>query len=288
VLGATEINELLERFGLDARKSLGQNFVADPNLVMRIARLAEVGPGDRVVEIGPGLGSLTLALVDTGAHVVAVEKDDALVPVLREVLAAHDATAVEVVQADALGLDWSALLGEAGQGVPWVLVANLPYNVAVPLIMDVLEHAPMVQRMVVMVQSEVAERLAAEPGGRTIGIPSIRIAWYGEARVLATVPPEVFVPRPRVDSALLGITRRDAPSTAVTEAQVIQLVARAYRQRRKMLRSTLGRLVPPEAFVDAGVAPTARPEELDAGDWARLTEAVRSRPTPPSPPAGDG
>ena len=278
MLGVTEINELLARYGLDARKSLGQNFVADPNLVMKIARLAEVGPGGRVVEIGPGLGSLTLALVDTGAaEVVAVEKDETLVPVLNEVLEAHDVSSVRLVHGDALGLDWAELLGEQGDGgSPWVLVANLPYNVAVPLIMDVLENAPMVQRLVVMVQAEVAERLAAGPGGRTIGIPSIRIAWYASAEVLATVPPEVFVPRPRVDSAVLRITRRAAPSAVVEESQVLRLVARAYRQRRKMLRSTLGQLVPPTAFDSAGVVPTARPEELDVGDWARLTEAAQA------------
>ncbi|CAN5631337.1 16S rRNA (adenine(1518)-N(6)/adenine(1519)-N(6))-dimethyltransferaseRsmA [soil metagenome] len=272
MLGATEINELLGRHGLDARKSLGQNFVADPNIVMKIARLAKVGPGDHVVEIGPGLGALTLALVDTGADVLAVEKDESLLPVLAEVLASRRASEVTVVPGDALELDWQELLHAADT---WALVANLPYNVAVPLIMGVLERAPMVQRMVVMVQSEVAERLVAGPGGRTIGIPSIRLAWFASAELLGTVPPEVFVPRPRVTSALVGITRRPIPTGRVTESQVMDLVARAYRQRRKMLRSTLGPVVSVDAFERAGVAPTARPEELDVGDWARLAEAVQ-------------
>jgi len=275
MLGPAEIQELLERSGLDARRSLGQNFVADPDTVVRIAQLAGVGRGDHVVEVGPGLGSLTLALVDTGAQVLAVEKDESLVPVLHQVLDAHDAQGVTVVQGDALELDWPQLLGSsAGADEPWVLVANLPYNVAVPVIMGVLEHAPMVQRMVVMVQSEVAERIAAGPGGRTIGIPSIRVAWYGEAQVLGTVGPEVFIPPPRIDSALLGITRRPPPSLRVSEAQVMELVATAYRQRRKMLRSTLGRLVGADVFDAAQVAPTARPEELDIAAWVRLTEAL--------------
>lgn len=285
MLGASEIQELMERYGLDARKALGQNFVADPDVVMRIARLAAVGPGDPVVEIGPGLGSLTLALDDVGAHVIAVEKDESLVPVLRHVLEAYGARDVTVVPGDALELDWVEVLGgaaddegadvqrAASDGRDWVLVANLPYNVAVPLIMEVLEHAPMVQRMVVMVQSEVAERLAAGPGGRTIGIPSIRVAWYASAEVLGTVGPEVFIPQPRVTSALVGITRRAVPSDRVTESQVMELVARAYRQRRKMLRATLGKIVPAEVFESAGVAPTARPEELDVAAWVRLTEA---------------
>jgi 16S rRNA (adenine1518-N6/adenine1519-N6)-dimethyltransferase len=278
MLGPAEIQELLERSGLDARRSLGQNFVADPDTVVRIARLAAVGPGDHVVEVGPGLGSLTLALVDTGAEVLAVEKDESLVPVLHHVLDVYGARGVSVLQGDALELDWTQVLdAAAGPEATWVLVANLPYNVAVPVIMGVLEHAPAVVRMVVMVQSEVAERIAAGPGGRTIGIPSIRVAWYGEAQVLGTVGPEVFVPQPRIDSALLGITRRPPPSSRVSEAEVMELVATAYRQRRKMLRSTLGSRVSPAVFEAAQLAPTARPEELDIAAWVRLTEALHDQ-----------
>jgi len=293
MLGATEINELLDRYGLTARKALGQNFVADPNTVMKIARLAQVGPGDNVVEIGPGLGSLTLALVDTGARVLAVEKDGSLLPVLSEVLLAHHASDVQLVQADALQVDWPTLLASVpSAAVPsptlmdaqtWTLVANLPYNTAVALIMLILADAPMVKRMVVMVQSEVADRLVAGPGGRTIGIPSIRLAWFAQAELLGTVPPEVFVPRPRVTSALVGITRREPPTLLVSESQLMDLVARAYSQRRKMLRSTLGKVVAPAAFEAAGVVSTARPEELDIEQWARLTEAVHAHPTEVQP-----
>jgi 16S rRNA (adenine1518-N6/adenine1519-N6)-dimethyltransferase len=273
VLGANEVQELLRQHGLDARKSLGQNFVADPNTVVRIARLAAVGPGDRVVEVGPGLGSLTLALADTGAQVLALEKDRSLVPVLEEVLASRQVHDVRVVTADALEVDWSTVLGDDG---PWTLVANLPYNVAVPIVMSVLEQASAVQHLVVMVQKEVAERLVAGPGGRTVGIPSIRVAWYASAEMLGTVPPEVFVPRPRVTSALVGMTRRPPPSTEVGADEVFRLVGVAYRQRRKMLRSTLGSRVSAEAFDLAGIAPTARPEELSVQDWAALALSART------------
>jgi 16S rRNA (adenine1518-N6/adenine1519-N6)-dimethyltransferase len=282
VLGLHEINERLERHGLDARRSLGQNFVVDPNTVVHIARLAGVGAGDHVLEIGPGLGSLTLALADAGASVLAVEKDATLLPVLGEVLVDHGATGVDVVEADALEVDWAALLdAHGGAGTPRVLVANLPYNVAVPIVMEVLEHVPSVERLVVMVQKEVADRLCAGPGGRTVGIPSMRVAWYASAHVLTTVPPEVFVPRPRVTSAVIGLTRRPPPSTTVTPAAVMDLVERAYRQRRKMLRSTLG-AIPADVFDRAGISPTDRPEQLGIDAWVRLAEELQRSGTVPS------
>ena len=280
MLGAGEVRDLLERHGLAARRSLGQNFVADPNTVAHIARLAGVGPGDPVVEIGPGLGSLTLALAATGASVLAVEKDRSLLPVLEEVLAdamrrsggdGAGGAQVRVVEGDALKLDWAALLGDER----WTLVANLPYNVAVPVVMTLLATVPQVRRLVVMVQLEVAERLCAEPGDRTIGIPSIKLAWYGTGRILTTVPPEVFVPRPRVQSAVVGIDRHDPPSTLVEPSDVFGLVETAYRQRRKMLRSTLGATVPPDVFAAAGIDPQLRPERLGLDDWVRLAERLR-------------
>ena len=172
MLGPDEVRAVLRRHGLDPRRSLGQNFVVDPVIVEGIAELADASRGDHVVEIGPGLGSLTLALHATGASVLAIEMDRTLMPVLRDVLASRAATEVEVVQADALEVDWQEVLGTRHPGV-WKLVANLPYNVAVPLVMGVLVGAPMVQRLVVMVQREVAERLAAGPGGRVVGVPSI-------------------------------------------------------------------------------------------------------------------
>lgn len=269
MLGPDEVRAALRRHGLDPRRSLGQNFVVDPGTVEGIAELAGAGPGDRVVEIGPGLGSLTLALHATGASVLAVEKDRTLVPVLRDVLAGRGASDVEVVLADALEIDWRELL-EARHPGTWKLVANLPYNVAVPIVMGVLVGAPMVQRLVVMVQREVAERLAAGPGGRVVGVPSIKVAWYAHAEVLRLVPPEVFVPQPRVDSAVIAITRRPPPSGSVGPERVFPLVERAYRQRRKMLRATLGGVLEAADFERAGVPPTARPEELSVADWTAL------------------
>ncbi|MFZ4518282.1 MAG: 16S rRNA (adenine(1518)-N(6)/adenine(1519)-N(6))-dimethyltransferase RsmA [Microthrixaceae bacterium] len=273
MLGAAEVRELLDRAGLSAKRSLGQNFVADPNTVRRIARLAGVVPGVRVVEVGPGLGSLTLALLDAGAEeVVAVEKDHALASLLPHVLAAHDperAGRVRLVEADALGVSWTDLLGPG----PWVLVANLPYNVAVPVLLRVLATAPEVDHLVVMVQKEVADRLVATPGGRAIGVPTVKVAWYGTARTVAVVGPEVFVPRPRVDSAVVEVRRREPPRSG-DPAPVFALVERAYRQRRKMLRATLGGVVDPAAFAAAGVEPTARPEELGVDDWVALAGAA--------------
>jgi 16S rRNA (adenine1518-N6/adenine1519-N6)-dimethyltransferase len=281
LLRSAELRSILDRHGLDARRSLGQNFVVDPSTVEQIAAWSGVGPDRPAVEVGPGLGSLTLALAATGADVLAVEKDAALVQVLAELLPAHGAPGVRVVEGDALEVDWSELL--AGPPGPWTLVANLPYNVAVPIVMRLLQSVPEVQRLVVMVQLEVAERLAAGPGGRVVGVPSIKVAWYGSAEVLGRVPPEVFVPPPRVESAVVRIDRRPPPSGAVRPGEVFRLVETAYRQRRKMLRSTLAAVVAPEAFDQSGVAPTARPEELGVGQWAALAEAAAGRGAGPLP-----
>lgn len=259
--------DLLDAHHLSPSRALGQNYVADPNTVRRIARLAGVGPGDRVVEIGAGLGSLTLALADTGAHVTAVEVDRYVLPVLREVVAGRD---VAVVEADARALDWPATLA----GGPWVLVANLPYNVATTLVLDVAERAPTVNRMLVMVQREVAERLAAPPGSRDHGIPSVKLAWWADARVVGLVPPSVFVPRPRVESALLLAERHPPVGGEALRRRAFRLVDAAFGQRRKMLRRSLAGEVPPEAFAATGVDPAARAEQLAARDWARLAAAL--------------
>ncbi|MCU0260675.1 MAG: 16S rRNA (adenine(1518)-N(6)/adenine(1519)-N(6))-dimethyltransferase RsmA [Ilumatobacteraceae bacterium] len=261
-----QIQRLLSDGGLAPRRDLGQNFVADPNTVRRIATLAHVGAGDRVVEIGAGLGSLTLALADTGARVLAVEVDAGIVPVLREVVA--DRPTVEVVEADATKLAWVERL----DGTGWVLVANLPYNVATPLVCDVLDQVPAVERLLVMVQREVAERFAAGPGSKAYGAVSVKVAYWATARVVGTVPASVFVPRPNVESALVEIVRHDPP--AVDRTRLFELVRTAFGQRRKMLRRSLDGHVTPAQLEAAGVAPTQRPEELGLADWCRLTEAV--------------
>lgn len=261
--------ELLDRHHLAPSRALGQNFVVDPNTVRRIARLAEVGPGDRVVEIGPGLGSLTLALAETGASVTAVEIDRGLVEVLRtDVLVG---TGVRLVEADALTVDWTDLL----DGGPWALVANLPYNVATPLVLDLLDHVPVIERMLVMVQREVAERLVAPPGGRDSGVASVKVAYWAEARVVGRVPASVFLPRPNVESALVRLVRRPEPAVdpSVPAARLFELVRAGFAQRRKMLRRSLAGLVSPEAFTLAGIRPDARAEELSVHDWGRLAAA---------------
>lgn len=270
-LSRPEIRRLLDEHGLRPSRARGQNFVADANTVRRIARLAEVGPGDRVIEIGAGLGSLTLALAETGASVTAVEVDRGLVPVLRSVVAP---VGVRVVEADALALDWGSLLGDG----PWALVANLPYNVATPLVADLLDRVPAITRMLVMVQREVAERLAAGPGDEGYGAVSVKVAHWATASVAGLVPASVFVPVPKVESALVRIVRREVPAVAAADRELLfRLVGTGFGQRRKMLRRSLAGLVSPEAFAAAAVDPRARPEDLDVVAWGRLAEAVADR-----------
>jgi 16S rRNA (adenine1518-N6/adenine1519-N6)-dimethyltransferase len=260
------IRELLGERNLSPRRDLGQNFVADANTVRRIAHLAGVGPGDHVIEIGGGLGSLTLALAETGARVTAVEVDPGLADALRSVV--EGLPDVRVIEADAMALDWPAVVGEGSA----VLVANLPYNVATPLVADVLDDVPAVIRLLVMVQREVAERLVASPRTPAYGAVSVKVAFWASARIVGLVPASVFVPRPNVESALVEIVRREPPAT--DPAAVFALVRTAFNQRRKMLRRSLAGVVSPQQFATAGVEPTARPEELDIAAWCALAEAL--------------
>jgi 16S rRNA (adenine1518-N6/adenine1519-N6)-dimethyltransferase len=275
-LSGADVRRLLDQHGLAPSRARGQNFVVDPNTVRRVARLAEVGPGDRVVEIGAGLGSLTLALAETGASVTAIEIDSRLVPALRSVVEPAGAT---VVEGDALRLDWDALLADG----PWVLVANLPYNVATPLVADLLDGVPAIRRMLVMVQREVGERLAAGPGDDAYGAVSVKVAYWATAKVVGRVPPTVFHPVPKVESALVRIDRRPEPAVGpdVDPKWLFELVRTGFGQRRKMLRRSLAGLVPPDAFVAAGIRPEARAEELSVDDWGRLA-ACTSSGRPPS------
>lgn len=270
-LGPREITDLLAQAGRRPSRALGQNFVADPNTVRRIAQLAGVGPGDRVLEIGAGLGSLTLALRETGADVTAIEIDHHLVPLLRDTVEPHGVT---VYEEDAMDLDWPLLLGADR----WVLVANLPYNIATPLVADLLDDVPNIERMLVMVQREVGERLAATVGDEQYGAVSVKIAYWAEAKVVGKVPPTVFIPQPKVESALVRIDRREAPAVDVDPARLFALVRAGFGQRRKMLRRSLTGLVGDEVFACAGVRPEARAEELDVHAWGRLTQCSR----PPS------
>ena len=270
-----EVLRLLAENDISPSRALGQNFVADPNTVRRIARLAGVSAGDRVLEVGAGLGSLTLALAETGASVTAVERDRRLVPVLRKVLAERAPVPVEVVEGDAMTLDWATVL------VPptgWALVANLPYNVATPLVADLLDGVPAVERMLVMVQHEVARRLVAGPGSHDYGAVSVKVAYWAEGALAGTVPSSVFVPRPKVGSALVSLRRRPTPAVdprVVTHEALFRLVRSGFAQRRKMLRRALAGLnVPAGAYDAAGVDPESRAEQLSVSDWGRLAAAM--------------
>ncbi|MBD3783193.1 MAG: 16S rRNA (adenine(1518)-N(6)/adenine(1519)-N(6))-dimethyltransferase RsmA, partial [Micrococcales bacterium] len=234
LLGAAEIREVATRLGIRPTKQWGQNFVVDGNTVRRIVRVSGVGPQDVVVEVGPGLGSLTLALLPVVRRVVAVEVDPVLARALPDTVAAHApglADRLEVVPADALAV--TDLPGPP----PTALVANLPYNVSVPVVLRMLERFPSLRTVLVMVQLEVAERLAAGPGSRTYGVPSVKAAWYADVRLAGTVPRSVFWPVPNVDSGLVALTRREPPPTAASREEVFAVVDAAFAQRRKTLRA---------------------------------------------------
>ncbi|MFM7044355.1 MAG: 16S rRNA (adenine(1518)-N(6)/adenine(1519)-N(6))-dimethyltransferase RsmA [Ilumatobacteraceae bacterium] len=267
----TAIGDLLAHGGLAPRRDLGQNFVADPNTVRRIARLAGVDTGDHVVEIGAGLGSLTLALAETGASITAVEIDTGVARMLRDVVGSCDN--VSVVEADAMRLDWRGLLAGHDR---WVLVANLPYNVATPMVCDLLDDVAPIRRMLVMVQREAAERFCAAPRTPQYGAVSVKVAYWATARIVGDVPASVFVPRPNVESSLVAIERRQHLPTEAPAAELFEVVRTAFQQRRKMLRRSLAAVMPVEAFEAAGIDPTRRPEELDVVEWGCLVMARRA------------
>lgn len=298
LLGPAEIRTLAERAGIRPTKTLGQNFVLDGGTVRKIVRQAAVVPGERVVEVGPGLGSLTLGLLDAGADVVAVEIDPVLAGLLPETVRRHVPGAnVEVLDLDGSpdrhpGEGTAAAPGSPALTVvhgdaldvrdlpgrpPTALVANLPYNVSVPVLLTFLERFPTLERVLVMVQAEVADRLAAPPGSRTYGVPSAKVAWYASARRTATISRSVFWPVPNVDSALVRMDRRTPPDTTATREEAFAVVDAAFEQRRKMLRSALasvagGSDAATRAIVAAGVDPQARGEALDITALARIAE----------------
>ncbi len=268
--GARATAELLQRFGLHPDKALGQHFLVDPNQVDRIIRLAGVQPGDHVVEVGPGLGALTAGLVAAQCQVVAIEIDQGLVVALEDQFV--DA-AVRVVHQDALTVDWDEV---APPEHDWAMVANLPYNVATPLVLDVLDDVPQVRSLLVMVQREVAERLVAEPGSANYGIPSVKVAYWATGALVAKVPASVFLPPPRVESALVHLVRHPSPIYDEPIGPVFELVRAAFGQRRKMLRKSLSGLVTTEQFAAAGVASDLRPEQLHVEAWCALAKARRA------------
>ena len=297
LLGPADVRALCEALGIRPTKTLGQNFVHDAGTVRRIVRAAGVQPGETVLEVGPGLGSLTLAILEAGASVVAVEIDPPLARALPVTVADRMPDAADrlrVVPADALTIDGPAALGLAeGDASPTRLVANLPYNVAVPVLLTFLQTLPSLASVTVMVQAEVADRLAAGPGSRTYGVPSVKAAWYADARRTITIGRTVFWPVPNVDSALVQLDRREPPATTATREQVFSVIDAAFAQRRKTLRKALAPLAgSPDAaeaaIRAAGIDPSLRGERLDVAAFAALAEHLTpSAVEPASGPAAD-
>ena len=273
------IRRLAARHGIRPRKSLGQHFLIEPSLARRIVELAGVRPGSRVLEVGAGLGSLTMALAEAGADVVALEVDPKLVPALSEAVAPFG-NRVRVVVVDAMDADWAAIL-EPGRN-EWAMVANLPYNVATPVVVRALESEPRIRRLLVMVQREVGERLAARPGDGQFGGVSLRVAYWAEAKVVRRVPASVFWPRPQVESVLVSLVRH-APPVAADRERLFTVIRVSFAERRKTMRSAMIRLgvdraVAAGVLEACGIAPNARPEELGLAEFGCLTERLSEGP----------
>ena len=288
LLDPSAVRRIATRLDLRPTKQRGQNFVTDANTVRRIVAASGVGPDDTVLEIGPGLGSLTLGLLEAAGRVVAVEIDERLARELPATVGERmpeRADALSVVTADALRVTELP-------ATPTVVVANLPYNVSVPVLLHLLAVFPEWRRGLVMVQLEVADRLVAGPGSKIYGVPSVKMAWYAEAVRVGTVPASVFWPVPNVESGLVAIRRRPAPATSATREQVFSVVDAAFAQRRKMLRSALAGLFgssarASDALVAAGVDPQARGEMLDVAAFARVAEQLaEGRPDGAEPSRG--
>ncbi|MEU3712423.1 16S rRNA (adenine(1518)-N(6)/adenine(1519)-N(6))-dimethyltransferase RsmA [Streptomyces catenulae] len=274
LLGPADIRELAAALGVRPTKQRGQNFVIDANTVRRIVRTADVRPDDTVVEVGPGLGSLTLALLEAADAVTAVEIDEVLAAALPATVAARlprRADRFALVHSDAMHV--TELPGNA----PTALVANLPYNVAVPVLLHMLATFPTLERTLVMVQAEVADRLAARPGNKVYGVPSVKANWYAEVKRAGSIGRNVFWPAPNVDSGLVSLIRREPPETTATRDEVFAVVDAAFAQRRKTLRAALAgwagsAAAAEEALVAAGISPKARGEALTVEEFARIAE----------------
>lgn len=275
LLGPADVRALAAELDLRPTKQRGQNFVIDANTVRRIVRESGVTSHDVVVEVGPGLGSLTLALLAVAGRVVAIEVDEVLAGRLPETIATYAparSDRFEVVLADAMRVE--SVPGPP----PTALVANLPYNVSVPVLLHLLTLLPSLERGLVMVQAEVADRLAAAPGSKVYGVPSVKAAWFADVRRAGAIGRNVFWPAPNVDSGLVAWTRREPPTTTATREQVFAVVDAAFAHRRKVLRGVLRALAPAEevdaALAGAGVDPLARGESLGVADFARIAEGL--------------
>jgi 16S rRNA (adenine1518-N6/adenine1519-N6)-dimethyltransferase len=261
-LGRAETRDLLERHGIRLRRDLGQNFLVEPNLVRRIVEVAGVGTGSQVVEIGAGAGTLTRALAASGARVIAYEIDKSLAAVLAETVG--DTAEIRIADAAEVAFDTDLPPGE------WSVVANLPYNVGTPIVLDMLRFVPRITRLVVMLQREAVDRIVADPGSKVYGLPSVIVRLHGTVRVALRVPAHVFFPVPKVESSVAVIDR--IPADPESES-AIRLAAAGFGQRRKMLRSSLRGIATEEAMVAAGIDPAARAETLPPEAWLRLARA---------------
>ena len=270
-LGKKDLINLMDHHQIRPSKSLGQNFVIDPNIIHKIIRDAEIKSGEQILEIGSGLGSLTCELAKISS-VVALEFDRYLMAPFLEVIENHGVAGnVEIIHADAMKIDWKTFF--ATRKGNWKMVANLPYNIASPLLITILEEAPQVKEIFVMVQKEVADRFAAQPGGSSYGIPSVKSQYWSEVTVIGKISPEVFYPVPRVDSALLQFKRRKIPKPVNIDL-FNQIVRKAFSQRRKMLRKTIGSSYESKIFTEVSIDPRSRPEELSIENWVNLANRM--------------
>lgn len=272
LLGAAEIREIAERIGLKPTKKLGQNFVVDANTCRRIVKAADVTSDDVALEIGPGIGSLTLALLEVAREVIAIEIDDRLAGELVNTAAAHE---FETARLHVMNDD--AMTTESLPKEPTVLVANLPYNISVPVLLHFLEKFPSIQRGVVMVQSEVADRLVAKPGSKNYGSPSVKATWWADLSSAGTVGRSIFWPVPNVDSSLVKFIRHAPAGDEEKRVQTFSVIDAAFAQRRKMLRSALGELFDgkaSESIASAGIDPTVRGEVLLLGDFMKIANTL--------------
>ena len=273
MLGITEVRSLLDRHSIIPSRSLGQNFVIDPNIIRKIIRLAELQSEDQVLEIGPGIGALTCGL-EEAKRVIAIEFDRYLLPPLKETLQeAEMLEKTEILHADAMEIKWEEFFSTRPGA--WKMISNLPYNISSTLLLNILDYAPQVTDLLVMVQREVGERFAAGPGTASYGIPSVKAQYWSEVSIVGNVPPKVFFPAPNVDSVMLKFSRRLDPEKVDLEL-MWRLLKIGFGQRRKMLRKSLKGYIGIAEFNSAGLDPKSRPQDLTVNDWVSLAIAAEN------------
>lgn len=274
MLGRGEIKEVLARFDMSPSRALGQNFLCDPNVANKIANLASISGSNNVLEIGPGIGSLTVVLANKAHRVTAIELDRYVIPALEDVLARNGVSNVQVIYGDAMKFDYGPVLDIDRN---WKLVANLPYNISTPLVITMLEKYPAISEMVVMVQREVGERMCAKPGSSLFSGVALKIGYFAISKVVASVSREVFLPKPNVDSVLVHLKRRDPSELDLDEVlyeRLFSLSRLAFANRRQMIRRTLTRYISESSLLEIGIDPTGRPENLTLDHWKLIAQRV--------------